>query len=87
MRLPIIPVPGNSLNSTTTLLPPNQCYFKGKASSELYSKLFAFVDFDYQGNIFLKAVGVRDEPTVEEIALVLVKDPEAFFQSTGGQKK
>jgi hypothetical protein len=71
----------------STLLPPNQCYFKGTASSELYSKLFAFVDFGYQGNIFLKAIGTRDEPTVEEIALVLVKDPEAFFQSAGGQKR
>lgn len=87
MGMPIVPVPDNPPRSTTNLLPPNQCYFKGKASSELYSKLFAFVDFGYQGNIFLKAIGTRDEPTVEEIALVLAKDSEAFFHSAGGRKR
>ena len=83
----IVPVPDNSPESTGhQLLSPNQCYFRGKSCYELYSKLFAFVDFGYAANNFLKACGTRDEPSVEEIALVLLKDSQAFFHLAGGQK-
>ena len=84
----IVPIPNNSPEPTgPLLLPPNQCYFKGEFCCELYSKLFAFVDFGYSANNFLRACGTREEPSVEEIALVLLRDPQSFFQLAGGWEK
>jgi len=84
----IVPIPNNPPESTgPLLLPPNQCYFKGESCCELYSKLFAFVDFGFSANNFLRACGTREEPSVEEIALVLLGDPQSFFQLAGGQEK
>lgn len=68
-------------------LPPSQCYFKGESSGQFHSKLFVFVDFGTSGNSFLKACGTKGEPSVEEIAQILLKDPRGFFQLAEGRDK
>jgi len=86
--MPIVPTPHNSPRSTgTQLSPPNQCYFKSESSNQFYSKLFPFVNFGASANTFLRACGMKKEPSVEEIVLVLLKDPRRFFELTDGLNK
>lgn len=84
----IVPTPHDSSESITSrLLPPNQCYFKGEFSGQFHSKLFVFVDFGTSANSFLKACGTKGEPSVEEIAQILLKDPRGFFELAEGRDK
>lgn len=84
----IVPVPNDSPKSAgPRLLPPNQCYFKGESSGQFHSKLFVFVDFGPPANSFLKACGTKGEPSLEEIALMLLKDTEQFFRLAEGWDK
>lgn len=84
----IVPTPDSSSKSTGfRLLPPNQCYFKGESSGQFHSKLFVFVDFGTSANSFLKACGTKGEPSVEEIAQILLKDPRGFFDLAEGRDK
>ena len=84
----IVPAPNESPESAgLRLLPPNQCYFKGESSGQFHSKLFVFVDFGTSANSFLKACGTKGEPSVEEIAQILLKDPRGFFELAEGRDK
>jgi phosphotransacetylase len=67
-------------------LRPTQC-FVGTASSELYSKLFAFVDFGTRANAFLGACGIRQEPTAEDIAQILVTEPRRVYELANVREK
>jgi hypothetical protein len=68
-------------------LPPKQCYFAGGSQASFHSKLFVFVDFGYQANSFLSACGMNQQPSVEEIALILLHDPQQFWQMAQGPEK
>jgi len=59
----------------------------GKSHSKFYSQLFTFVDFGTSANAFLKACGTRGEPSVEDIALALLRDPQRFLQLAEGWDK
>ena len=84
----IVPTPdGSSESMGFQLLPPNQCYVRGKSSDKLRSKLFAFVDLGTSANSFLNACGMKGEPSVEDIALVLLEDPQRFFQLAEGHDR
>ncbi|KAI0083802.1 hypothetical protein BDY19DRAFT_975723 [Irpex rosettiformis] len=61
------------------LMAPSQCYFKKDAQAQVHSKLFTFVDFGTQANQFLSACGTKHEPTVEEIAQILLENPRRFW--------
>ena len=65
---------------TVRLLAPNQCYFKKDSQAQIHSKLFTFVDFGTQANQFLSACGTKHEPTVEEIAQILLENPHRFWE-------
>ena len=76
----IVPIPEDPPKSTgPRLLLPSRCYFKGESGGQFRSKLFDFVDFGTSANSFLKACGTKDEPSVEEIALTLLRDPQEFL--------
>ena len=49
--------------------------------------VFVFVDFGSAANGFLSAVGTKQEPTVEQIAQMLLADPYKFFQLSEGPQK
>jgi uncharacterized protein DUF3684 len=66
---------------------PIQCYFSGTGGSELHSKLFAFVDFGARANVFLGACGTKQEPSVEEIAQILLADPRRIYQLASGRER
>ncbi|OOQ91437.1 HATPase c domain protein [Penicillium brasilianum] len=82
---PIIPVPINTQSEKgprTRLVAPRLCYL---GDGEDYKDIFDFVDFGQEANLFLMAVGSRREPTKNEIARMLVKEPariSAAFQSS-----
>lgn len=48
------------------LYKPSEVYFtKAETPNELYGSAFTFVDFGERANTFLRACGVRSEPSVK----------------------
>lgn len=80
-RLPIVPT---TPLGTARWLPPNKCYLDPGIKPSLYAKLFVFVDFGTKANRFLGACGLKTEVSVEDVAEVLIEDPDRFFQLAGG---
>ena len=74
-------------NTTTRWLPPSQCFFGGESRAHFHSKLFVFVDFGTLANGFLGACGTKHEPSVEEIAQILLADPHKFYELAAGRNK
>ncbi len=68
-------------------LPPSQCYLRGETKESFHSKLFTFVDYGPSANAFLTACGTRNQPSVEEIARILLDDPRHFFELSAGPMK
>ena len=66
---------------------PIQCYFSDTGGSELHSKLFAFVDFGARASVFLGACGTKQEPSVEEIAQILLAEPRRIYELANGREK
>jgi Protein of unknown function (DUF3684) len=86
LDMPIVPVKSTGDKGIIKILQPSQC-FLGAANSELYSKLFAFVDFGTPANIFLGACGTRKEPSVEDIAQILVTEPRRVYELADVREK
>ncbi|KAI0781217.1 hypothetical protein BD413DRAFT_667167 [Trametes elegans] len=79
-------VPVKAPNGVVHHLPPSQCYFKGESQGQVHSKLFTFVDFGATANTFLSACGVKHEPSVEEVARILLDNPRRFFELAEGRE-
>jgi hypothetical protein len=90
-QLSMVPTKTNSHdgegNSIFHWLPPNQCFFGGVSRARFHSKLFTFVDFGTLANGFLSACGTKHEPSVEEVAQILLSDPHRFYELAGGPNK
>jgi hypothetical protein len=84
---PFVPVKSIGDQSIFRRLQPIQCFFSGTGGSELHSKLFSFVDFGARANMFLGACGTRQEPSVEEIAQILLADPRRIYELANGREK
>jgi hypothetical protein len=78
--------------SVATIIPvsseyksPGDCYFGGETSTlpENLRQIFTTIDFGLEAKPFLYAVGVKNEPSVNEIAMGLVKAPEKFYKFAG----
>ncbi|EIW74063.1 hypothetical protein CONPUDRAFT_86046 [Coniophora puteana RWD-64-598 SS2] len=82
-KLPIVPV---SIGGAIRHLSPSQCYIGKSASQEFHSKLFTYVDFGKAANGFLSACGTKQEPSIDEIAQILISDPRNFFTLAGGKE-
>ena len=82
--MPIVPVAGEK---EPRMMPPSQCYLRGQTEAQLHSKLFVFVDFGTRANQFLSACGSKQEPSVEEVAKIVLDDPRKFYQLAGGRDK
>ncbi|KAF8270077.1 hypothetical protein EI94DRAFT_1723808 [Lactarius quietus] len=81
-------VPGRSAGGKGVIqrLPPVQCFFFRAGGAELHSNLFSFVDFGWGANAFLAACGTRQEPSVEDIAQILLADPRQFYELVNGRE-
>ena len=84
---PFVPVRSTGGKGVMQRLPPIQCYFSGAGGAELHSKFFSFVDFGPRANVFLSACGTRQEPSVEEIAQILLANPRQFYELANGREK
>jgi len=84
-KTPFVPVTSTEVKSTSRLQ-PTRCY-SGTGGSELHSKLFAFVDFGARANVFLGACGTKQEPSVDDIAQILVADPQKVYKLANGREK
>ncbi|WVR07080.1 hypothetical protein IAU60_004119 [Kwoniella sp. DSM 27419] len=63
---------------------PNQVYFHSKDNGDdLYRSAFTFIDFGEQANAFLRFCGVRSEPSVKDIATLLISEPDRMLQQAG----
>jgi hypothetical protein len=58
--------------------------FGTDSKGRFHSKLFTFVDFGALANAFLSACGTKHEPSVEEVAQILLADPYKFYELAGG---
>jgi Protein of unknown function (DUF3684) len=83
---PFVPVKSTGDQGTIKSLQPCRCFI-GAASSELYSKLFAFVDFGARANVFLGACGAKQEPSVEDFTQLLLAEPQRIYELAGGREK
>ncbi|KAG6375033.1 hypothetical protein JVT61DRAFT_3813 [Boletus reticuloceps] len=79
--LPIVPT-GSS--NTPILLPPTKCYLDQGPKPPLHAQLFIFVNFSAKANSFLGACGLKNRVSIEDIAEVLIENPERFFELAGG---
>jgi hypothetical protein len=84
--MPFVPVTSTGDEGIIKRLQPNQC-FLGTANSELYSKLFAFLDFGARANVFLGACGARQEPSVEDFAQLLLTESRRIYKLANGREK
>ncbi|KAJ3776520.1 hypothetical protein FB446DRAFT_721234 [Lentinula raphanica] len=83
-QIPFVPTKPNNDKGAVTHIRPSQCYFGHEGKEGFHSKLFIFIDFGTSANSFLNACGAKREPSVEEIALMLLVDAHNFYQLAGG---
>ncbi|KAG0223448.1 hypothetical protein BGW41_005587 [Actinomortierella wolfii] len=72
--------------STQKWVDPRSCYFD-KKNSGFHPDLLTLVDFGPTANLFLKACGVKDEPSPVELAQLVVRSPSEFLNRNGGVEK
>ncbi|KAF8629109.1 hypothetical protein AX17_005695 [Amanita inopinata Kibby_2008] len=84
-RMPIVPYnPRTEDEQPTTWLCPVQCYFSDENKARYLSKLFSFVDFGVTANSFLSVCGAKRQPSVDEVAQILLEDPRHFYTIAEG---
>ena len=58
-----------------------------ESNRKFYNDFFEFVNFSPSARPFLTMVGVRDEPSITEIARILVDEPTSMFNLAASTKK
>ena len=77
-----------TITATQQMFKPTQVYFGGSNSRDsAHSTLFTFIDFGPKAATFLKAVGVKDEPTTQEVCAIIMQNPKAFKDAVGGYER
>ncbi|KAK3823349.1 MAG: hypothetical protein J3Q66DRAFT_310181, partial [Benniella sp.] len=65
-----------------SMVDPQSCYFF-KKDSPYHRDLLITVDFGPTANLFLKACGVKDEPSPTDLAQLVARSPEKFLHHEG----
>jgi hypothetical protein len=65
---------------------PTDCYLSHDNAAKFHSQLFVFVDYSDKASHFLRICGIKDAPTTQEIAQILVNDPKTFLEKSGGRE-
>ncbi|KAH9824771.1 hypothetical protein DFH28DRAFT_941666 [Melampsora americana] len=68
---------------------PSTCFFQPQNSvkSGPFKSLFTYIDFGLASKPFLRACGVKNEPTVQEITEMLIADPAKFYALAGSAEE
>ena len=85
-RTPFVPVESTGYRGDIKRFQPKRC-FLGKPRSGLHSKLFAFVNFGLYGNLFLECCGTKQDPSIEDVARILLADPRRAYELADGREK
>ncbi|WVW83952.1 hypothetical protein I302_105975 [Kwoniella bestiolae CBS 10118] len=81
-------IPVTSANGDVNFYRPTQVYFVARdGGEELYKSAFTFVDFGDRANIFLRYCGVRSEPSVRDIAQLLMNEPGRMLTQAGSAER
>ncbi|KAK6910047.1 hypothetical protein I203_104076 [Kwoniella mangroviensis CBS 8507] len=81
-------IPVKTTNGDISFYRPTQVYFVAKEGGEdLYKSAFTFVDFGDRANIFLRYCGVRSEPSVRDIAQLLMNEPGRMLEQAGSAER
>jgi hypothetical protein len=85
-KTPFIPIFAHTLSSeiATRFVAPKNCFL---GHSPTYGKIFDFVDFGVEANLFLLKCGSKYEPTKFEIAWKLVREPATLLSILGTTEK
>ncbi|KAF8752076.1 hypothetical protein RHS01_07718 [Rhizoctonia solani] len=76
--------PNGNVTATQQMFKPTQVYFGSTGSRDsIHSTLFTFVDFGPKAATFLRAVGVKDEPTTQEVCAIIMQNPKSFKDAVG----
>ena len=67
-----------SLKDSNRFLPPRLC-FLGAGNDDRYSEIFDYVDFGSTANSFLLRCGSKHEPSTQELAQLVVREPARVF--------
>ncbi|SNX84781.1 uncharacterized protein MEPE_03490 [Melanopsichium pennsylvanicum] len=73
----------NGAASEIVLVAPSNCYFGSSTSDVQFRDVFFYCDFGSVAGAFLKNCGVRNEPSIEEVAERLVSEPQRFYHLAG----
>ncbi|WRT66409.1 uncharacterized protein IL334_003365 [Kwoniella shivajii] len=81
-------IPVATPNGDVNFYQPTQVYFDSKeGGDDLYKSAFTFVDFGERANIFLRFCGVRSEPSVKDIARLLMNEPGKMLKQAGSAER
>ncbi|KAI9802784.1 MAG: hypothetical protein M1833_001383 [Piccolia ochrophora] len=85
----IIPVPANETQSDGSLvdirhISPRTCFL---GDSSTYGEIFDFVDFGQNANTFLLKCGSKHEPSIREIARLVVGEPARILDTVNSTDK
>ena len=62
---------------------PNKCFFKSSETSPVFASVFSFVQYEGAAKSFLSACGVKDAPSPQEVAQMLIAEPNRFLALAG----
>ncbi|KAI8902649.1 hypothetical protein BC833DRAFT_616580 [Globomyces pollinis-pini] len=62
-------------------LPASSVYLKSNDQDALYQSSFVYITFGATADAFLRACGVKEQPTPMELASIMVKNPSEFVKN------
>ena len=78
--IPVVVPATTKLEKSTRLVTPSEVYLSAAGISsepaQFHRALFAFVTFGEEGDRFLKGCGVKNEPSIKDLAALVVDDSE-----------
>lgn len=80
---PIVPVVSSPDSKKVRHMPPQACFV---GESKEFGKILNFVDFGSIANAFLKTVGAKDQPTILELARMVIDNPTKVLQELQAPK-
>ncbi|KAF9634005.1 hypothetical protein BFW01_g4900 [Lasiodiplodia theobromae] len=80
---PIVPLPGPQGSVKVRHIPPQSCFV---GESKEFGNILNFVDFGSIANAFLRTVGAKDQPTILELARMVVENPTKVLQELQAPK-
>lgn len=80
---PIVPLVSSQDSKRVRHIPPRTCFV---GESKEFGKILNFVDFGSIANAFLKTVGAKDQPTILELARMVIENPSKVLQELQASK-